>query len=76
MRYLLGVTGLCVVVVLAATVPLFAYHSFAAEYDNNKPFHRIYLMNKCNNKTPIRPITEIMLSMIVHDKNVCFKERL
>src|SRR5256885_13563986 len=37
MRYLLGVTGLCVVVVLAATVPLFAHHSFAAEYDNNKP---------------------------------------
>jgi len=37
MKYLLAVSGLCVVLVMAATVPLFAHHSFAAEYDNNKP---------------------------------------
>src|SRR5213080_4486928 len=37
MKYLLAVSGLCVVLVLAATVPLFAHHSFAAEYDTNKP---------------------------------------
>src|SRR5438477_12044267 len=37
MKYLLAVSGLCVVLVMAATVPLFAHHSFAAEYDRSKP---------------------------------------
>ena len=46
MRYVLAVSGLCVVVLLAATVPLFAHHSFAAEYDNNKP---IKFTGKVNN---------------------------
>jgi hypothetical protein len=35
-RYLLAVSGLCTGLLLAA-IPLAAHHSFAAEYDNNKP---------------------------------------
>src|SRR2546430_17710813 len=35
-RYLLAVSGLCTGLLLSA-VPLVAHHSFAAEYDNNKP---------------------------------------
>jgi hypothetical protein len=35
-RYLLAVSGLCTGLLLSA-IPLVAHHSFAAEYDNNKP---------------------------------------
>ena len=35
-RYLLAVSGLCTGLLLSA-IPLAAHHSFAAEYDNNKP---------------------------------------
>jgi Family of unknown function (DUF6152) len=35
-RYLLAVSGLCTGLLLAA-IPVAAHHSFAAEYDNNKP---------------------------------------
>lgn len=35
-RRLLAITGICVGVMLSA-IPLAAHHSFAAEYDNNKP---------------------------------------
>jgi hypothetical protein len=35
-RYLLAVSGLCTGLLLSA-IPLAAHHSFAAEYDSNKP---------------------------------------
>ena len=35
-RYLLAISGLCASLLLSA-VTLVAHHSFAAEYDNNKP---------------------------------------
>jgi Family of unknown function (DUF6152) len=37
MKYALAVGALCIVLLFTATVPLVAHHSFAAEYDNNKP---------------------------------------
>jgi hypothetical protein len=37
MKYALAVGALCIVLLFTATVPLIAHHSFAAEYDNNKP---------------------------------------
>jgi hypothetical protein len=35
-RYLVAISGLCIALMLSA-VAAFAHHSFAAEYDNNKP---------------------------------------
>jgi hypothetical protein len=37
MKHALAVGALCIVLLFTATVPLVAHHSFAAEYDNNKP---------------------------------------
>ena len=36
-RNLLVVSGLCAGLLLLGALPLIAHHSFAAEYDNNKP---------------------------------------
>src|SRR5436853_6693535 len=32
--------------------------------------------NSCNNSTPASPSTEIVVSITVHDKNVCFNDSL